>query len=198
MDVPLSFASASALEEARRYADKQIEELRLTTDHLVVEVGDNDGYLLPYFGARGITVFGIEVSVFTQQRARALRDEGLRADLLVANHVLDKVADVHDCVAAMKVVLAPRGVITVEFAHVLPPSGDDTLPYSSLLAVTPLFASNGLTIYDVDEVGGDEDAPGASLRVFACDSEDPLRPITPRIGCVTARERSARLEAAGA
>jgi hypothetical protein len=185
-----------ALDEARRYTDKQIEELRLTADHLVVEVGSNDGYLLQYFVARGIPVLGIEASFFTEERARGLRAEGLRADLLIANHVLDKVSDVQILVAAMKVVLAPRGVITVEFAHVLPSVAGAPAPYSSLLGVTPLFARNRLTIYDVDEVGGDEEAHGGSLRVFASHSEDPLRPITPRIGSVTARERTAGLEAA--
>ena len=183
-------SSGSTLETARRYVTQQIEELRLTAQHLVVEVGGKDGYLLHYFVRRGIPVLGIETNHFNPRWARALRAEGLSADLLIGNHVLATVRNVDDFMAAMKLVLAPRGVITVEFPHVLHPIGPAEMPYSSLRAVTPLFARNGLTIYDADEVGTD------SLRIFGCHSEDPLRPISPRVASVEARERHAGLHTA--
>ena len=180
-------SSGSALEAARRYVTQQIEELRLTAKHLVVEVGGKDGYLLHYFVRRGIPVLGIETDHFNPRWAQALRAEGLSADLLIGNHVLANVGDIEEFMAAMKLVLGPRGVITVEFPHVLHPNGSAELPYCSLCAVAPLFARNGLTIYDADEVGTD------SLRIFGCHSEDPLRPISPRVASVEARERRAGL-----
>src|SRR6185503_7144595 len=52
--------SASWLDHARRYVDRAIEELRLTSASRVVEVASNDGYLLQYFVERGIPALGIE------------------------------------------------------------------------------------------------------------------------------------------
>ena len=52
--------SDSWLAHARRYADRMIEELRLTGDSRVVELASNDGYLLQYFVERGIPALGIE------------------------------------------------------------------------------------------------------------------------------------------
>jgi SAM-dependent methyltransferase len=211
-----SSSSDNWLEHARRYTDRAIEELRLTPANLVVEVASNDGYLLQYFVARGIPVLGIDpaanvaraaiargvptrIEFFNGSSARALREEAVQADLLIGNNVLAHVHDVNDFVAGMKLILAPRGVMTLEFPHLMRLIAEnqfDTIchehcSYFSLLAVTHLFATNGLTIYDVDEL----DTHGGSLRIFACHSEDPLRPITPRVDSLMAREREAGVDA---
>ncbi|HWC74759.1 MAG TPA: class I SAM-dependent methyltransferase [Gemmatimonadales bacterium] len=211
-DPCFSSSSPSWLEHARRYSERAIEELRLTPAQLVVEVGSNDGYLLQYFAARGIPVLGIDAAAkvaraaiardvptrlarFDRGTATALREEGIQADLLIGNNVLDKVHEVNDFVAAMKRLLAPRGVITMEFPYLMrlidgiqfDTIRHNRLSYLSLCAVTSLLGANGLTIYDVDEL----DTHGGSLRIFACHSEDPLRPITPRVDSLMARERAA-------
>jgi hypothetical protein len=185
-------ASESWLAHMRRYRDRAIEEFRLTPAHKVVEVsgGSNDGHLLHYFRECGIPAVGID--------ARALRDEVVRADLVVANNVLAEVHDLNDFVAGLKVLMAPRGVMTLEFPHLMRLIADnqfdtihhDRFSYFSLLAAMHLLANNGLTVYDVDEL----DTHGGSLRVFACHSEDPLRPITPRVDTLVAREREAGLD----
>jgi SAM-dependent methyltransferase len=211
------FASSSErwLAHARRYCDRAIEEFRLTPANLVVEVGSNDGYLLQYFVDRGIPVLGIDsavdvsqiangrgvptrIELFGQGTARALRDEGLAADLVIANNVLGEVHNLNDFVAGLKVLMAPRGIMTLEFPHLMRLIADnqfDTihhehLSYFSLLAVMHLLAHNGLTVYDVDEL----DTHGGSLRIFACHTEDPLRPITPRVDTQLARERDAGVD----
>ncbi|HEV2670468.1 MAG TPA: class I SAM-dependent methyltransferase [Gemmatimonadales bacterium] len=207
-----SSSSASRLEHARRFTDRAIEELRLTPATVVVEVGSNDGYLLQYFSDRGIAVLGIEpwdeaaraaiargiptrIEFFSSDTARALRAEGIHADLLIGNDVLAQVRDVNDFAAGMKLLLAPRGVITLEFPHLMRLVAENQFDaidhahcsYFSLLAVAHILTANGLTIYDVDEL----DTRRGSLRVFACHSEDPLRPITPRVDSLLARERDA-------
>ena len=208
------FSSSSEiwLEHARRYTDRAIEEFRLTPAHHVVEVGSNDGYLLQYFVQSGIPVLGIEpaanvaqaaiargvptrVEFFDQQTARALREEGVAADLVIANNVLAEVHNINDFVAGLKLLMAPRGVMTMEFPHLMRLIAEnqfDTIhherfSYFSLLAARYVLEKNGLTIYDVDEL----DTHGGSLRIFACHSEDPLRPITPRVDSLMAREREA-------
>src|ERR1700752_126369 len=205
-----SSSSDSWLEHARRYTDRAIEELRLTPASSVVEVGSNDGYLLQYFVQRGIPVLGIEAAAnvaraaiargvptrierLSQDTARALRTTGVQADLLIVNNVIAEVHDVNDFVAGLKLLMAPRGVMTMEFPHLMRLIAGNQfdaihhkrVSYFSLLAAAYVLECNGLTIYDVDEL----DTHGGSLRIFACHSEDPLRPVTPRVDTLLARER---------
>ena len=206
--------SDSWLAHARRYAEQTITELRLSGASHVVEVASNDGYLLQYFVERGIPALGIEpaanvarvaiekgvptlIQFFGQETARELVARGWRADLLIGNNVLAQVHDLNDFVAGMKTALAARGVITVEFPHLMRLVAEnqfDTIyhehfSYFSLLSVTQVFAAHGLAIYDVDEL----DTHGGSLRVYACHAEDPLRPVTPRVDALRARETEAGL-----
>ena len=210
-----SSSSDSSLEHARRYTDRVIEELRLSPASSIVEVGSNDGYLLQYFVQRGIPVLGIDAAVnvgraalgrgvptriarFDHATARALREEGIAADLLIAHNVITEVDNLNDFVAGLKVLLAPRGVMTLECPHLtrlIAENQFDTIhherfSYFSLLAARHVLERNGLTIYDVDEL----DTHGGSLRIFACHSEDPLRPISTRVDSLMARERKAGVD----
>jgi len=210
--------SQSWLDHARRYTDQMIKELALSGASRVIEVASNDGYLLQYFVARGIPALGIEPAVnvaetaitrgvptllkfFGRETARALGAEGRQADLLIGNNVLAQVHDINDFVAGMKIVLAPRGVITLEFPHLMRLVAEnqfDTIyhehfSYFSLLSATRILAAHGLVVYDVDEL----ETHGGSLRVYACHAEDPLRPITPRVDTLRAHEIAAGLETLG-
>ena len=207
--------SDSWLEHAQLYTTRMIEQLRLSAGNQVVEVASNDGYLLQYFVARGIPALGIEpaanvakaaldkgvptrVAFFGRETARDLSGAGTRADLLIANNVLAQVHDINDFVAGMKIVLAPRGVVTVEFPHLMrlvDQNQFDTIyhehfSYFSLLSASRIFAAHDLTIYDVEEL----DTHGGSLRLYACHAEDPLRPITPRVDALRERETDAGVD----
>ena len=210
--------SQSWLDHARRYTDKMIEELGLSGASRVIEVASNDGYLLQYFVARGIPALGIEPAVnvaetaitkgvptllkfFGRETARELAAEEQQADLLIGNNVLAQVPDLNDFVAGMKIALAPRGVITLEFPHLMRLMAEnqfDTIyhehfSYFSLLSATRILADHGLIVYDVEEL----ETHGGSLRVYACHAEDPLRPITPRVDTLRAYEIAAGLEHLG-
>jgi hypothetical protein len=192
-----------------------IAELGLSGESRVIEVASNDGYLLQYFVQRGIPALGIEpaanvaqaaiakgvptlLKFFGRETARELVVQEQQADLLIGNNVLAQVHDINDFVAGMKTALAPRGVITLEFPHLMHLVAEnqfDTIyhehfSYFSLLSVTRILAAHGLTIYDVDEL----ETHGGSLRVYACHAEDPLRPITPRVDTLRAYEVAAGLE----
>ena len=210
--------SQSWLDHARRYTDKMIEELGLSGASRVIEVASNDGYLLQYFVARGIPALGIEpaanvaqaaitksvptlLKFFGRETALELVAEGRQADLLIGNNVLAQVHDINDFVAGMKIVLAPRGVITLEFPHLMRLVAEnqfDTIyhehfSYFSLLSATRILADHGLIVYDVEEL----ETHGGSLRVYACHAEDPLRPTTPRVDTLRAHEIAAGLETLG-
>jgi hypothetical protein len=207
--------SQSWLAHASRYTEKMIAELGLSRESRVIEVASNDGYLLQYFVQRGIPALGIEpaanvaqaaiargvptlLKFFGRETARELVAQEQQADLLIGNNVLAQVHDINDFVAGMKTALAPRGVITLEFPHLMHLVAEnqfDTIyhehfSYFSLLSATRILAAHGLTIYDVDEL----ETHGGSLRVYACHAEDPLRPITPRVDTLRAFEVAAGLE----
>src|SRR3989442_16044767 len=113
-----------------------VERLGLGKDSQVIEIASNDGYLLQYFAAIGIPVLGIEpaaniaevarqqgihtlVRFFGVATATELSSEGRHADLLLGNNVLAHVPDLNDFVQAMRMVLKPQGVVTMEFPHLI-------------------------------------------------------------------------------
>jgi len=124
------------LRHAERYAEAMVARLGLGTDHRVVEIASNDGYLLQYFQRHGIPVLGVEpaanvaaaaeaagiptlVEFFGTESAGRLAAAGRHADLLVGNNVLAHVPDINDFVAGLELALAPGGVVTMEFPHLL-------------------------------------------------------------------------------
>ena len=128
--------SDSWVEHARRYVEAVTERFSLGPQSHVVEVASNDGYLLQHFVAAGIPCLGVEpaanvaeaarargvptrVAFFGEDEARQMVSEGLRADLLLGNNVLAHTPHLNSFVAGMKALLAPEGVITMEFPHLV-------------------------------------------------------------------------------
>ena len=206
--------SSSWLEHSRSYAEEMIERLQLGGDSHVVEIASNDGYLLQFFHERQIPVLGIEpaanvakvalqkgiptlVEFFGVQTASSLA-EASAADLLLGNNVLAHVPDLNDFVAGMKVLLAPGGVITMEFPHLMRLIDEnqwDTIyhehfSYFSLLTVSRVFAAHGLRLFDVQELP----THGGSLRIFACHAPDAEKPETDAARELRKREREAGYE----
>lgn len=184
-----SSVAKSWVDHASRYVDAIAPRFGLGADSFVVEVASNDGYLLQFVNQKGIRCLGVEPTHSTAEAARAkgIPTEDLffgeviardivarygKADLTVANNVLAHVPDINDFVAGFREVLAPQGVSTFEFPHVLnmvDGSQFDTIyhehySYLSLTAVQRIFASQGLRVFDVEEIP----THGGSLRVFAC------------------------------
>jgi hypothetical protein len=137
------------------------------------------------------------VKFFGTQTAQELTAEGKLADLLLGNNVLAHVPDINDFVAGMKIVLKPKGVITMEFPHLMRLMDEnqfDTIyhehySYLSLLSVEKIFASHGLTLFDVNELP----THGGSLRIYACHAEDNTRTISQKVLDLRKKEASAGL-----
>jgi hypothetical protein len=95
----------------------------------------------------------------------------------------------------MKVLLKPRGIITMEFPHLLRLMEEnqfDTIyhehfSYFSLIAVEKVFASHGLTLFDVEALP----THGGSLRVYACHGEDTSHSVSQRTRDLKAGEIAA-------
>jgi 2-polyprenyl-3-methyl-5-hydroxy-6-metoxy-1,4-benzoquinol methylase len=206
--------SKSWLEHCERYVARIAQRLGLSSASHVVEVASNDGYLLQYFRALHIPVLGVEpaanvAAVATQRgiptvvqffgRATAqLLAEKARADLLIANNVLAHVPNLDDFLGGVAILLAPSGVVTMEFPHLLRLVEEkqwDTIyhehfSYLSFLTATRLFAAHGLRLFDVEELP----THGGSLRVYGCHAHDAARPDSERALELRARERAAGYE----
>ncbi|MFZ6725971.1 methyltransferase domain-containing protein [Undibacterium sp. MH2W] len=180
--------SSTWLRHAEQYVNAMQERFGLHSRHCVVEVAANDGYLLQYVKRAAIPCYGIEPTAstaaaardrgieiisdfFGQALAQSLVDQGRQADLIAANNVLAHVPDINDFVAGFTTLLKPTGVVTFEFPHLLrmvqglqfDTAYHEHYSYLSLTAVQRIFAANGLTVFDVEELP----THGGSLRVFA-------------------------------
>jgi len=207
--------SDSWLAHARRFADWATERFSLDANSNVVEIASNDGYLLRNFVEKKIPCLGVEpaancaaaavergvptiVRFFGVETARHVAAEYGRANLIVGNNVLAHVPDLNDFVAGMKALLAPRGVISMEFPHLLKLIDEnqfDTIyhehySYFSFLAAENAFARHGLTIFDVQE----HPTHGGSLRIIARHADDDSKPITPAARELHARELARGLD----
>ena len=184
----LSSYSDSWVHHAREYVEHVTEQFGLGPSTKVVEIASNDGYLLQYFRERGVSVLGIEparnaaevaevkgirtlVEFFGSQSAKDLARAGESADLVIGNNVLAHVPALNDFVAGIRILLRATGIATLEFPHLLAlieATEFDTIyhehvSYFSLVAVERVFARNGLTIFDVEELS----THGGSLRIYA-------------------------------
>ena len=203
--------SPSWLKHAERYVAEVVDRLELDANSLVMEVASNDGYLLQYVAQRGIPCVGVEPTASTAVVARAkgihtiteffgaefakgFKAKQRTADLVLGNNVLAHVPDINDFVAGFREVLSPLGTVTVEFPHLMQlvqQSQFDTVyhehfSYLSLHTVQRIFASQGLTVWDVQTLP----THGGSLRVWAQHAANS-RAVTFNVAEVLAAEAAA-------
>ncbi len=201
--------SDSWLAHCERYVEQMTRQLGLGASSRVVEVASNDGYLLQYFVARGIPVLGVEpaanvakvavekgvptlVKFFGRDTAREMAAAGQQADLLLGNNVLAQVPDLNDFVGGLKILLAPGGVITIEFPHLLRTiEGNqfdqiyhEHFSYFSLYTAERIFAAHGLVLFDVEELP----THGGSIRIYGRHAADQSKPLTARLLELRSRE----------
>ena len=181
--------STTWLKHAETYVDGMMQRFGFDRRSRIVEIASNDGYLLQFARARGLTCLGIEpsesvaraaqakgietlIEFFTARLADRLASNGRQADLLTANNVLAHVPDINDFVQGVSTLLAPEGVATFEVQHLLKLMQRhqfDTIyhehfSYLSLLAAQRIFEKAGLRVFDVEEL----ETHGGSIRFFVC------------------------------
>lgn len=206
--------STSWVDHARRYCEMIQRRLNLGTDSRVYEIASNDGYLLQHFLPMDVPVVGIEpaanvaevakrkniptlVEFFGLGLAQTLVSEGKPADLIIGNNVLAQVPDLNDFTAGMAHLLAPTGVITLEFPHLerlIIENQFDTIyhehfSYFSLVTIDRLARKHGLKVFDVDQIG----THGGSLRVYLCRAEATFD-VSPNVDLLLAHEREIGFE----
>ncbi|MEO8765635.1 MAG: class I SAM-dependent methyltransferase [Ginsengibacter sp.] len=202
--------SSTWLQHAKSYTDMMTKRFGYTGESLIIELASNDGYLLQYFKEKNIPVMGIEPTANTAEVAigkgiktvieffgaeladRFANTWNVHADLLLGNNVLAHVPDIRDFVLGAKIILKYNGVITMEFPHLkqlVDNNQFDTIyhehfSYLSLYTVKQIFESQGLEIFDVDEIP----THGGSLRIYAKHMEDKSKPISESVTTLLEKE----------
>lgn len=209
--VYFSSFSTSWLKHAKTYTEMMTNRFGYSGNSLVIEIASNDGYLLQYFYQVGIPVLGIEptantaavakekgletiVDFFGVKLANELLAKNIKADLLLGNNVLAHVPDIVDFVGGMKIILKENGVVTMEFPHLMQlveNSQFDTIyhehfSYLSFTTVKQIFESQGLEMFDVDQIP----THGGSLRIYAKHIGDSSKEISTNVKTILNLEAS--------
>lgn len=208
--VYFSSFSKSWLAHAKQYTDLMVEKFGLNENSQVIEIASNDGYLLQYFKEKNIPVMGIEPTANTAAVAvekgiktiveffgveladRLCNHWEVKADLLLGNNVLAHVPDIVDFVKGMKILLSEKGVVTMEFPHLMQLIDNnqfDTIyhehfSYLSFHTVKQIFEAQGLELFDVDEIS----THGGSLRIYAKHFEDNSKSVSENVKSLLEKE----------
>ena len=207
--VYFSSFSRSWLGHAKKYTEMMISRFGFNKHSKVIEIASNDGYLLQYFKDKNISVLGVEPTentakvamekgiesindFFGSRLAKEMLQKNIQADLLLGNNVLAHVPDIVDFVAGMKIILKERGIITMEFPHLMQLVDNnqfDTIyhehfSYLSFYTVKLIFESQSLELFDVEEIP----THGGSIRIYAKHKNDP-RDISTNVNALLEKEK---------
>ena len=205
----VSSTSTSWLKHAKDFSNKIIKVCDINSKSYVVEIASNDGYLLKNFVKKNIPCLGIEPTDSTADKAQKIGVPVLRkffgkklaqmlskkkkmADLIIGNNVFAHVPDINDFTIGLKLLLKPKGVITLEFPHLMQlikHKQFDTIyhehfSYLSLFTVKKIFERVGLKIFNVEEI----DTHGGSLRIYGCHKNNK-RKITSKVNLLLKKEK---------
>ena len=205
----VSSTSTSWLKHAKDFCNKIIKVCDITSQSYVVEIASNDGYLLKNFIKKNIPCLGIEPTdstadkaqkigvpvlrkFFGKKLAQMLSKKKKKADLIIGNNVFAHVPDINDFTKGLKLLLKPKGVITLEFPHLMQlikHKQFDTIyhehfSYLSLFTVKKIFERVGLKIFNVEEI----DTHGGSLRIYGCHKNNK-RKITSKVNLLLKKEK---------
>lgn len=126
-------ASNSLVSNLKTLADQTIDDLRLTIDTKVLDIGSNDGTFLENFKEKGIEVLGIDPGIevnrlasqkgiptrarfFNLRSARELKRQKYQFDLISSLHNLANIPDLNDFLNGIKLLLKPSGTFLIEVA----------------------------------------------------------------------------------
>lgn len=206
--------SDSWLAHAARFCTQATELLSLDANSFVLEIASNDGYLLRNFVESGVPCLGVEpsgnvaaagekvgvpslVRFFGEETAAQIVADRGQADLVVGNNVLAHVPDINDFVKGLSLLVAPGGVISLEFPHLERLMAEvqyDTIyhehfSYFSFRTVQRILDAHGLESFDVEQLP----SHGGSLRVWA-QRKGAARPIADSVQALSEHELTAGFE----
>jgi hypothetical protein len=173
----LSSMSSIFLKHAADFVNEIIEEQLVTSNHWVLEIASNDGYLLKNFLAHNIKVIGVEPAENVGKLSKALGIETISEffssnlavqilsehgfpRLIIANNVMAHVPDLMDFVKGLAILCGPETRISIEnpsLANILIKMQFDTVyhehySYLSATSVARISENHGLLLTRVEEL----------------------------------------------
>jgi hypothetical protein len=190
-------------------AEEVLEEHAREGD-LIVEVASNDGVLLKHLLGRGVRALGVESATNIAQVANQAGVETINdffdsrtaakiaasrgpAACILANNVLAHIADLHDCAAGMRTLLADTGTVIVEVPYLceffenleFDTVYHEHLSYFSLKPIIQLFGQFDMEVIDAKELP----VHGGSIRIYLQKKGSARRINTPRVAALLEKER---------
>ncbi len=188
-----SSISKTIMQHHEESAKALIKSRNLNSNSLVIEAASNDGSMLKHFLKRGVPVIGIDPSIgpvkmaqkagiltlstfFDKNLALQLRkEEGVLADVFLANNILTEVPDLNGFVEGISILLDRNGVAVLEVPYIVDLVDYcqfDTIyhhrfSYFSVTALNNLLKRHSLFIHEIKRFP----VHGGSLRLYVGHNE---------------------------
>lgn len=183
----LTTSSSDLKNHFESYADQVTQNLNLTDNKRVVDIGSNDGTLLGFFQKKGLSVLGVEPckkiadyatehginttpAFFDLSLARNIRSEFGSADLITLNNVFANIDDLSAFSDGLIELLSDEGVLIIESSYLLDMINHmvfdfiyhEHLSYFSIIPLERFFEKRNLRLIRIDHVA----TKGGSLRYY--------------------------------
>ena len=203
------------IKHLKKFVKTLENKLFLKKNSFIVEIASNDGTLQEILSKRKYKSLGIEptdstakvaeskgLSVikkfFGKNLAVSLKKNNFKPDLIVANNVLAHVPKINDFISGLKFLLKSKGIITIEFQHLLniiKKNQFDTIyhehySYLSLISAKNIFLKHNLEIFDAEKLS----THGGSLRIFIKHSSDLSKKTSKRFKQILNEEKTFGLD----
>lgn len=212
--VYVSGTSPSFVKHFQTYAEDCIARFTPALESMAIDIGSNDGTLLQFFKAAGMSVLGIDPAIkiaaaatargletwpeflTAELTARILSEKG-KAAIVTANNVFahgDDLAGLTDCIRAL---LADDGVFVFEVSYAADVHANvlfDTIyhehvDYHTVVPLVPFFEKHGLELFSARRIA----THGGSLRGYVQHAGGPHKPDG-SVAALVADERSRSLD----
>jgi len=180
-------SSSGLVKHFKTYADDVLNRLKDVQVSSVLDIGSNEGVLLSYFKAKGLSVLGVEpakeiasianssgintlATYFNKDTAAQVEKKYGLFDIITINNLLANIDSVVDFIEAVKTVLSPNGVTVIESAYL----GDmmknnmfdfiyhEHLSNISIAPLEKLFKKCSMRLIDLQPVS----TKGGSMRYY--------------------------------
>lgn len=192
-----------------RLVDDIVEKFTVGPNSLVLDIGANDGTLLAKFRSRGMRVLGVDPcgrtcqlardagitvweAFWNEQSAKAMKDIGIRPDLITATAAFYHMDDIHDFVRGLALIMGQNTIFCAQCVYLkelIEQTQFDHFyhEHTMIHAIGPLqglFPRYGLRLLDVDFYP----VHGGSFVLYVGREESPF-PTTSNIAETIAEEQ---------
>ena len=205
--------ATTMFEHFERFAEKMVRDYTASRSDLIIDIGCNNGLFLGYCAEKGARVLGIDPAdnltefaakrgidivgeYFGAQTGKMVAQKYPRAAVVVTTNTLNHIADLHDFMGGITLVLDSDGVFVVEVPHALDlieKNEFDTIYHEhvsefSVHSLVELYRFFDLEIFSIERLS----IHGGSMRVYA-QRQGGRRPIDPVVAEWLRKEEEAGL-----